>query len=54
MLTLLLPADLTETIMVALRKAGGLGIPLPLLDYLRFGWVADGARGADHSQTWRS
>jgi UDP-glucose 4-epimerase len=39
-----LPAPLARGTLVTLNAAGALGVPLPLLDYIQYSWVADGAR----------
>ncbi|MCI0671852.1 MAG: NAD-dependent epimerase/dehydratase family protein, partial [Myxococcaceae bacterium] len=39
-----LPAAVATSALRALNMVGAAGVPVPLLDYLRFSWVADGGR----------
>jgi UDP-glucose 4-epimerase len=42
-----LPHGLLATSLRALGAVGAAFVPLPLLDYMRFGWVADGRKAAE-------
>jgi UDP-glucose 4-epimerase len=39
-----LPGPLARRALRALNSWGGIGVPMPLLDYIHYGWVADDAR----------
>lgn len=42
-----LPAPLVKTVVRLFETFGVAAVPTPLLDYLRYGWVADGSRSSD-------